>query len=938
MGRASFKPNSLITWKVLTEKFLQKYFPPTRNVKLRNDIILFRQEEDETVSDVWERFKELSRHCPHHGIPHCIQLETFYNGLTNAAKLILDANAGGAFTSQTYNEGYQVLEKVANNNTDWSNPRELTPKINPTESDALKAMNAQLAALTKLVLNGNRQQVNSALATPQIPDICSYCDENHIFDFCPVSDHPIPPEPQKSAFKRKQTTEDTSNSVPKKVQFDLQNLLFPQRVKPKNVDDQFKKFLDIFKQLHINIPLVEALEQMPSYVKFLKDILNKKRRLGEFETVALTKECSALLTDKIPQKLKDPGSFTIPCSIGGKEVGHALCDLGASINLMPLSIFKKLGIGEARPTTDLEAIERKSTKTCDKVGKKCNLDPESEGLVEPFVEPERELRKKNKKKSKAGKVHPTALNFEMGEEAPMWNTRRTASTVPTQPIMKPNLEMEIKDAIRLRFFPFTLTGEAKAWLRSLEPSSITTWEDLRSKFLSGFFPPSKIEKLRAEIRLFRQEDEETISEAWERFKHLLNSCPSHELNKSDQVQTFYSGLNYSSAGGVFMYRTPTQVYNILEDMLIHNIDWKSDKGLHIPKMAEKISTDFDPSEELAAMKNKQVGCEECKGPHLTKDCPKKPRMTPEEVGRLSQTLSGRTQGELPTQTQVNPKVDASKTVLMVDEVTTKKAWTDIYTKKYVPSDSESEPNYAIDYDSEGITLSFEHLLLRDPIYLSDEEEEDSKQGGYAEFMIPKPNKEKEKAKEEDAELTYVAPTKHDPGSYSLPFFVSNKKMKIKKLTPTTYQYRRIYGYMTTPLGIAEAVPIRIGSFVYLTDFIVADLPKDTEIPIIFGRAFLHTAQVNVDMRNQVTTLGYGDKRISFNPNGEPVTHLHTSYVDPSQTFKEKANRQLLPHEQMKKTEDYPNSVMQKGEISLEEGTSKRGHRKKKGSSARRAKK
>ncbi|KAJ9539170.1 hypothetical protein OSB04_031903 [Centaurea solstitialis] len=262
--------------------------------------------------------------------------------------------------------------------------------------------------------------------------------------------------------------------------------------------------------------------------------------------------------------------------------------------------------------------------------------------------------------------------------------------------------------------------------------------------------------------------------------------------------------------------------------------------------------DFYPSEELAAMKNKQVG-------------------------RISQTLSGRTQGELPIQTQVNPKVDASKTVPMVDGVTTKKAWTDIYTKKYVPSDRESEPDYATDYDSEGITISFEHLLLRDPIYLSDEEEEDSKQGEYAEFMIPKPNKVKGKAKEEDAELIYIAPIKHDPGSYSLPFL-----------------------FLTT-----EAVPIRIGNFVYLTEFIVADLPKDTEIPIILGRTFLHTAQVNLDMRNQVTTLGYDDKRISFNPDGEPVTHLHTPYVDPSQTFKEKANWPLLPHEQKKKMEDYP---------------------------------
>ncbi|XP_062104306.1 uncharacterized protein LOC133815484 [Humulus lupulus] len=60
---------------------------------------------------------------------------------------------------------------------------------------------------------------------------------------------------------------------------------------------------------------------MPNYVKFLKDILTKKRRLGEIETVALTEGCSAILKNKIPPKLKDPGSFTIPISIGGREVG-----------------------------------------------------------------------------------------------------------------------------------------------------------------------------------------------------------------------------------------------------------------------------------------------------------------------------------------------------------------------------------------------------------------------------------------------------------------------------------------------------------------------------------------------------------------------------------------------------------------------------------------
>ena len=125
---------------------------------------------------------------------------------------------------------------------------------------------------------------------------------------------------------------------------------YPQRLKKNKLDKQFTTFMDVFKKLHINIPFADALEQMPSYVKFMKDILSKKRRLSDFKTVNLTKECSAILQRKLPQKLKDPGSFTIPCTIGNSIFERALCDLGASINLMPLSIFRRLRLGEARPT------------------------------------------------------------------------------------------------------------------------------------------------------------------------------------------------------------------------------------------------------------------------------------------------------------------------------------------------------------------------------------------------------------------------------------------------------------------------------------------------------------------------------------------------------------------------------------------------------------
>ena len=76
---------------------------------------------------------------------------------------------------------------------------------------------------------------------------------------------------------------------------------------------------------------MEALEEMPDYVKFLNDILTKKRRLGEFEIVNLTQECSRMLQSKIPQKIKDLGSFTIPFSIGTKYSGKTLFDLGLAL-------------------------------------------------------------------------------------------------------------------------------------------------------------------------------------------------------------------------------------------------------------------------------------------------------------------------------------------------------------------------------------------------------------------------------------------------------------------------------------------------------------------------------------------------------------------------------------------------------------------------------
>ncbi|KAH9681200.1 hypothetical protein KPL71_026880 [Citrus sinensis] len=466
--------DSITTWNELVDKFLMKYFPPTKNVKLRNEITSFYQLEDESLYEAWERFKELLRRCPHHGIPCCIQLETFYNGLNPSTRLMVDASANGALLSKSYTEAYEILERIANNNYQWPSARQPAARGSAWvhSIDAITALSAQVTSLTNMV-----KAMTAAPATvKQVTELsCVYCGEEHDFNNCPRNpasvnyvalikeyiakneaivqsqavslrnlenkmeqlatamssrtqgslpsntEDPrreskeyckvislrsrknvdIPVEVTKNGMECNSTQKPTQRgsmlqqtphqdtgvrgqaiATTEEIQPDLAdkevaipvtttctNLNkqssvspesnqqfrhpppFPQRFQKQKQDKHFSKILEVLKQLHINIPFVEALEQMPNYVKFLKDILARKRRLGEFETVALTQESSHMLQSKIPTKLKDPGSFTIPCSIGTRYAGRALCDLGASINLMPLSVFKQLGVGECRPTT-----------------------------------------------------------------------------------------------------------------------------------------------------------------------------------------------------------------------------------------------------------------------------------------------------------------------------------------------------------------------------------------------------------------------------------------------------------------------------------------------------------------------------------------------------------------------------------------------------------
>ncbi|GJX39246.1 DNA-directed DNA polymerase [Tanacetum coccineum] len=134
---------------------------------------------------------------------------------------------------------------------------------------------------------------------------------------------------------------------------------FPRRLRKEKEEAQQKKFLENLKQFHINLPFIEALAQMLKYAKFMKGLLTNKARLEEACKVIMNEKCYVVLLNKLPSKEKDPGRFTIPCDISQLHIDNALADLGASISLMPYTMYKKLGLGEPKATRmSLEFTDR----------------------------------------------------------------------------------------------------------------------------------------------------------------------------------------------------------------------------------------------------------------------------------------------------------------------------------------------------------------------------------------------------------------------------------------------------------------------------------------------------------------------------------------------------------------------------------------------------
>jgi len=179
-------------------------------------------------------------------------------------------------------------------------------------------------------------------------------------------------EEKKKRGRKKRSEEGEEKEKNERVQEEKKNekekrsvpivdLPYPHAPSRKNIEGQFIRFCEILKQMEISILFNETLEQMPTYARFMKDLLTKKRRLKEQGVAELEETCSAIIQKSLPPKSKDPRSFTLPVTIGNFTVAKALLDFKASINLMPVSMLKKEDV-EIFPTRMTLQLANKSIK------------------------------------------------------------------------------------------------------------------------------------------------------------------------------------------------------------------------------------------------------------------------------------------------------------------------------------------------------------------------------------------------------------------------------------------------------------------------------------------------------------------------------------------------------------------------------------------------
>ncbi|GJZ82135.1 reverse transcriptase domain-containing protein [Tanacetum coccineum] len=185
--------------------------------------------------------------------------------------------------------------------------------------------------------------------------------------------------------------------------------------------------------------------------------------------------------------------------------------------------------------------------------------------------------------------------------------------------------MKYKDvpdsAIKLMLFPFSIDGPTRIWLEKEPPRSITTWDDLVSKFINKFFPPLKTTNIRNEISNFQQCFDEPFHETWDRFKDLLRACPHHGFTELHQLDTFYNSLNptdqdslNSAAGGNLLEKSTQDALKIIKN--------KSFRPM-VATLTDAVKALLlkNTTPPPASVKAVEESCVTCGGPHPYYQCP-----------------------------------------------------------------------------------------------------------------------------------------------------------------------------------------------------------------------------------------------------------------------------------------------------------------------------
>nr|GEV18029.1 reverse transcriptase domain-containing protein [Tanacetum cinerariifolium] len=338
-------PRSIFTWEDLVSKFINEFFPPSRTTNLRNEIFNFQQCFDEWFHEACERYKDLLCACPRHCFTKLHQLVIFYNALNPADQDSLNSVVGGNLLERRTQDVLMIIE----NKSKVRNSRNKSIISQVKSSYANSFSSSEIAKLTHAAMTAILKQFQ---ATPPpafvkaIEEICVTCGGAHPYYQCLAADGNTFLEFQDNI---------QGYVLAAAVNYNQEE---DKRAEETLTDPELAEYI-----IKVPPPLVQKAKP-PSLRNYmmLKALLSNNEKLLEMTNILLNENCSAVILKNLPKKLGDPMKFLIPCGFSELKC-KALADLGASINLMPLSVWKKIGLPELISTRITHELANRAIRT-----------------------------------------------------------------------------------------------------------------------------------------------------------------------------------------------------------------------------------------------------------------------------------------------------------------------------------------------------------------------------------------------------------------------------------------------------------------------------------------------------------------------------------------------------------------------------------------------